>query len=66
MLRRITEGMSNQQIAADLFISLNSVKTYVRTAYRKLGISSRTQAVRWMLLHAEDVPEGQTTATDDG
>jgi DNA-binding NarL/FixJ family response regulator len=66
VLRRITDGMSNQQIADDLFISLNSVKTYVRTAYRKLGISSRTQAVRWMLLHAEDVPEGQTTATDDG
>jgi hypothetical protein len=29
------------------------VKTYVRAAYRKIGVTSRTQAVRWMLLHPE-------------
>ena len=50
VLHRITEGMTNQEIADDLFLSVNSVKTYVRTAYRKIGVNSRTQVVRWLLL----------------
>ena len=43
----ITQGLSNQEIAQRAFLSINSVKTYVRTAYRKIGVSSRSQAVLW-------------------
>ena len=47
ILGLIVQGKSNQEIAEGSFLSINSVKTYIRSAYRKLGLSSRTQAVAW-------------------
>ena len=38
-------GFSNQDIASSLFLSINSVKTYIRSAYRKIGVTTRSQAV---------------------
>jgi DNA-binding NarL/FixJ family response regulator len=43
----ITQGLSNQEIAQRSYLSINSVKTYIRTAYRKMGVTSRSQAVLW-------------------
>jgi DNA-binding NarL/FixJ family response regulator len=43
----ITQGLSNQDIAERSYLSINSVKTYIRTAYRKMGVASRSQAVLW-------------------
>lgn len=43
----ITQGLSNQEIADRAYLSINSVKTYVRSAYRKIGVSRRSQAVLW-------------------
>jgi DNA-binding CsgD family transcriptional regulator len=40
---RASAGMSNREIAAELFISVKTVETCLSTAYRKLGIRSRTQ-----------------------
>jgi DNA-binding NarL/FixJ family response regulator len=47
----ITQGLSNQEIADRCYLSINSVKTYVRTAYRKMGVSRRSQAVLWGIAH---------------
>jgi len=44
VLRLITAGLANKQIARRLDVSLNTVKTHVRNVYSKLGVSSRTQA----------------------
>ena len=30
-----------------MFLSINSVKTYIRSAYRKIGVTPRSQAVLW-------------------
>ena len=49
ILTLICRGMSNDQVARQLYLSINSVKTYIRTAYRKIGASSRSQAVIWGL-----------------
>ena len=43
----ITQGLTNQEIADRAFLSINSVKTYIRSAYRKIGVQRRSQAVRW-------------------
>lgn len=53
VLRLIGEGRSNQDIAAAIFVTVNTVKSYIRTAYRKIGVTSRAQAVRWALVHTE-------------
>lgn len=45
----IARGYSNQEIAAELYLSINSVKTYIRSAYRRIGVERRTQAVVWAL-----------------
>jgi LuxR family maltose regulon positive regulatory protein len=45
VLRLIAEGLSNQQIAARLFLSLYTVKAHARTIYDKLDAHSRTAAV---------------------
>jgi NarL family two-component system response regulator LiaR len=47
VLALIAQGLSNQEIADRAFLSINSVKTYIRTAYRKIGVERRTQAVLW-------------------
>ncbi len=45
----IVQGLSNQEIADRAYLSINSVKTYIRFAYRKMGVDRRTQAVLWGL-----------------
>jgi NarL family two-component system response regulator LiaR len=43
----ITQGQSNQEIAERAFLSINTVKTYIRSAYRKIGVTSRSHAAVW-------------------
>jgi DNA-binding NarL/FixJ family response regulator len=47
VLTKITQGLSNQEIAEQSYLSINSVKTYIRSAYRRIGVTSRAQAVVW-------------------
>ena len=47
MLTFIARGLTNEQIARRSFISVNTVKTYIRIAYRKIGVTRRAQAVAW-------------------
>jgi DNA-binding NarL/FixJ family response regulator len=51
ILALITQGMSNADVARLTYLSPNTVKSYVRTIYRKLGVGSRTQAVLWGVHH---------------
>jgi LuxR family maltose regulon positive regulatory protein len=45
VLQHIAEGLSNQQIASRLYLSLNTVKVHSRNIYDKLDVHNRTQAV---------------------
>jgi LuxR family maltose regulon positive regulatory protein len=45
VLKLIAEGLSNQEIAERLFISLHTVKTHARRINGKLAVKSRTQAI---------------------
>lgn len=47
----ITQGHSNADIARMTYLSINSIKTYIRGAYRKMGVSSRSHAVLWGVDH---------------
>ena len=46
VLARLDEEVTLGQIARALYVTRNTVKSQVRSVYRKLGISSRAEAVR--------------------
>jgi LuxR family transcriptional regulator, maltose regulon positive regulatory protein len=45
ILRLIESGLSNEEIARRLVVTVGTVKTHLRNAYGKLDVHSRTQAV---------------------
>jgi DNA-binding CsgD family transcriptional regulator len=45
VLQLIAEGLSNQEIAARLFVSLNTIKTHSSRIFEKLDVKRRTQAI---------------------
>lgn len=45
VLQLMAKGMSNQEIAAHLFVSLNTIKTHSSNLFLKLDVNRRTQAV---------------------
>jgi DNA-binding NarL/FixJ family response regulator len=51
ILALITQGKSNAEVAALTYLSPNTIKSYIRTIYRKIDASSRTQAVLWGVKH---------------
>jgi two-component system, NarL family, response regulator LiaR len=55
----ITQGLSNREIAERTYLSINSVKTYIRTAYRKMGVTRRSQAVGWGVRHGFEPDRGR-------
>jgi LuxR family transcriptional regulator, maltose regulon positive regulatory protein len=46
VLRYLPTLMSNQEIAGELFVSVNTIKTHLKSIYRKLDTSNRREAVR--------------------
>jgi len=45
VLRFLPSHMTNEEISQALFLSINTVKTHLRSAYRKLGVGSRREAI---------------------
>jgi ATP/maltotriose-dependent transcriptional regulator MalT len=46
VLQLINQGLSNQEIAEKLFVSLNTVKTHTSNLFVKLDVKRRTQAIQ--------------------
>ena len=51
VLRLVAQGLSNKDIAARLFITERTARTYVSNILGKLGLQSRTQAALWAIEH---------------
>lgn len=51
VLGLIVQGRSNGDVAAELFLSINTVKTVIRSVYRKIGVTTRSQATAWGVEH---------------
>lgn len=46
ILQRIAEGQTKSQIAVELFINQNTVRTHVKNIYVKLNVKSRSEAIK--------------------
>lgn len=67
ILALIAEGKTNKEIAADLFISVNTVKVHVSNVFQKIGVSSRTEATLYAIeqgLVSPAMPESQIANTN--
>lgn len=62
----ICQGLSNDEIAERAFIGINTVKTYVRTLYRKIEVGTRAQAVLWGVEHGFLPDRSRRLASTDG
>ena len=47
VLERVARGQANQQIAAELKLSQNTVRNYLANTFEKLGVHTRVEAVVW-------------------
>jgi DNA-binding CsgD family transcriptional regulator len=57
----VAQGLSNREVAAQLFLSPRTIAAHLRNIFRKLGISSRTELAR---LHLESVGAAAEDAAD--
>jgi DNA-binding NarL/FixJ family response regulator len=51
MLKALARGLSNQAISKEMWVTEQTVKFHLRNIYRKLGVSSRTEAARFAYEH---------------
>jgi DNA-binding NarL/FixJ family response regulator len=52
VLQALTRGLSNKEIARELWLSEQTVKFHLSNIYRALGVSSRAEAIRYAYQHA--------------
>ena len=45
----VSRGLSNKAIAAELWVTVQTVKFHLSSIYRKLGIHNRTEAAKWAI-----------------
>ena len=51
VLKAIARGLSNKQVASELWVTEQTVKFHLRNIYRKLDIANRTEAARYAYRH---------------
>lgn len=54
VLQLLTDGQDNNAIAASLGISINTVEKHLKNIYRKLGVTSRSEAIHWWVEKGTD------------
>ncbi|GGB65034.1 LuxR C-terminal-related transcriptional regulator [Shewanella inventionis] len=55
VLHALLSGSTNLDIANQLFVSESTIKTHLYRAFRKIGVSSRGQAIAWAQTHMHEV-----------
>jgi len=56
VVRLVAAGETNRQVAAQLFLSPNTIGSHLRRVFTKLGITSRVELVRLFVSHQEGGP----------
>jgi DNA-binding NarL/FixJ family response regulator len=66
ILRSLGDGHSNREIAKQLWLAEQTVKFHLTNIYRKLNVSSRTEAVHWAYRHGVLNVSGDSSASSAG
>ena len=61
----VAKGLTNQQIAGEMFLSTHTVAFHLRQVFRKLDIRTRSDLVRWMAATQGTDPIPDTPARED-
>jgi DNA-binding NarL/FixJ family response regulator len=59
IMRAVARGLSNRAVARELWITEQTVKFHLTNIYKKLGVSNRTEAARWILDRGLIEPEDE-------
>jgi two-component system NarL family response regulator len=54
ILQLLAEGMSNKEIAVQLYLSEKTIRNRLTVIYNKLGVRNRTEATLWTLQNNSD------------
>ncbi len=54
VLKLLTNGADNKEIAASLNVSINTVEKHLKNIYKKLGVTSRSEAILWWVEQGTD------------
>ncbi len=54
----VSKGLSNKEVASQLFVTEKTVKFHLTNIYKKMGVKSRAQLIVWCLPHLEFVGSG--------
>lgn len=65
MLELIAAGYTNDEIAAELYVSINTVKTTIRRTYARLGVRTRAQAVAWAVENGYAAVQAAANGAED-
>lgn len=60
ILALIAQGLSNQEILDRVHLALNTLKSHIRSIYRKIGVTTRSQAVAWAMRNGFAAPDGDS------
>jgi DNA-binding CsgD family transcriptional regulator len=49
IMKLLGEGLTTEQVATKMFLTVDTVKSHLRRAFRKMGVANRIQALLWCL-----------------
>src|SRR5580658_7593655 len=55
----VTKGLSNKEVAGQLFVTEKTVKFHLTNIYKKMAVKSRAQLIVWCVPHVDFVNNGQ-------
>lgn len=64
VLRLLTQGLGNKEIATRLDVLVNTVKTHLKNVFRKLGVKSRLEAMK-IALSSNSFAKSKTTLSGE-
>ena len=59
----VTQGLSNRDVASQLFVTEKTVKFHLTNIYKKMSVKSRAQLIVWCLPHMDFVERGLSQET---